>query len=175
MSRVPVPSAVPLDPTAWVGRAVRLGGAVGAGVWLGGCGGPSVDSAAPAKSTDAAPDCGGSVDAIAPGLQVPCDGGGCTLEVVDTSPAPPDRGDNTWTLRVVDPAEAVAGLSVAPFMPAHDHGTVPADYAGTSAGDQTYTVGPFDLFMPGRWELRTTVQLSSGTTDSAVLAFCVEG
>lgn len=158
----------------------RLACAAFVALWGAGCAGKSTDTADTVSSgTDAEQDCGGPVDAIAPGLRLPCDGGGCTLEVVDTDPAPPDRGDNTWTLRVLDGAGAddvgADGITVAPFMPAHDHGTVPADYAGVSDGEDGWTVGPFDLFMPGRWELRATVNLTEDSIDTAVFAFCVEG
>jgi hypothetical protein len=117
------------------------------------------------------------VDDVQTGLQVACSASDCTLEVVSTSPAPPDRGDNTWQLQVLDAAGAPAvlqDLSVAPFMPAHDHGTAPADFAGTAAGS-VWSVGPFDLFMSGRWELRTSFTFENGTDDTAVVSFCVEG
>jgi hypothetical protein len=142
-----------------------------------GCGTKPTDSALRAGDSAGASSCDGPVDDVQSGLQVDCATSGCTLEVVSTSPAPPDRGNNTWQLQVRaadgTPA-ALQDLTVAPFMPAHDHGTAPAEFEGTAEGT-AWSVGPFDLFMPGRWELRTAFTRADGTEDTAVVAFCVEG
>lgn len=145
-------------------------------VWALGCGGKAGDSAPFIYGDDAA-DCGGDVTAVAPGTRVACSTGDCQLEVVQTDPAPPDRGDNTWTLQVLSPDGAaldLSALNVEPFMPAHDHGTVPASFSGAKNGDG-WSVGPFDLFMPGRWELRVSGVQADGSDMAAVVAFCVEG
>ena len=140
-----------------------------------GCG-KSGDSAT-AVYGDSDAGCGAATDLVEAGVQLPCTVGDCVLEVVATDPAPPDRGDNVWQVRLLDGDGAALptdALEVAPFMPAHDHGTVPASFAGTVTND-VWSVGPFDLFMPGQWELRTTALLSDGTEVEAVATFCVEG
>lgn len=142
-----------------------------------GCAAKSTDSGVRSGDSAAPSSCEEPVDDVQPGLQVDCGTSACTLEVVSTSPAPPDRGDNTWQLQVLDTTGAPAvlrSLSVAPFMPAHDHGTAPATFDGTAAGS-VWSVGPFDLFMSGRWELRTSFTFEDGTADTAVISFCVEG
>jgi len=142
-----------------------------------GCGGKAADSAGSHDHHgDHAASCGDDGVAVTPGLEVACASGDCTVEVVSTSPAPPDRGDNIWTFRVRDVDGAVLAVdhfTVSPFMPAHDHGTVPADFAGSPSAD-TWEVGPFDLFMPGLWELRLSMSADS-VDHTAVIAFCVEG
>ena len=49
------------------------------------------------------------------------------VQFVDALPAPPDRGDNTWTLRALDLATAAPmrdmTLVVDPYMPDHMHNT----------------------------------------------------
>ncbi len=152
---------------AWMGSAVLL---------LGACGTKPEDTAAVGTSAGSN-DCGGPAVDVTPGLEVLCDSGSCAFVIQATSPAPPDRGDNTWTLQVVDDTGAaveLSGLDVAPFMPAHNHGTVPSSYAGEKT-DSDWVVGPFDLFMPGLWELHITAQTTAGAAETAVVSFCVEG
>lgn len=101
---------------------------------------------------------------------------GLTFTLVSADPAPPDVGENTWTVRVTDGAGAAvdgASVTVTPFMPAHDHGTSPAEYSGAFIEDGTYVVGPFNLFMPGTWELTVAVEGDGG--DEVVFAFDLEG
>ena len=147
-----------------------------AAVCLSGCGSDGADSG---KTGTGSGDlgCGEPVLEVVEGLAVACESGACELEVVGLQPAVPDRGDNTWTVAVRDAAGepiAVQSVRLAPFMPAHDHGTVPAFFEG-SPGDDGWTLGPFDLFMPGRWEMRATITVDELTEEQAVVAFCVEG
>ncbi len=147
------------------------------------CGADAQDTASKAILDDEAADCGGPVLDLAPGLSVACETGDCALVLVDAAPMPADRGDNTWTLQLTDAAGAPrdgASVVLSPFMPAHDHGTVPADHPAAHV-DGLWVAGPFDLFMPGRWELRVAVDLGDDGGDGedalheAVFAFCVEG
>jgi len=145
--------------------------------WLVGCGGDAGDSADKAPTEDAAA-CGEPVQEAVAGLQVGCESGACSVILDELSPEPPDRGDNTWTLRVVDGAGAqvvVESVTLSPFMPAHNHGTAPADFPATATGSGAWTAGPFDLFMPGRWEVRVAVGVGEDNVEHAVFAFCVEG
>ena len=98
------------------------------------------------------------------------------VEIVAANPAPPDKGDNSWTLRIqgADAAD-IASVVAEPEMPQHGHGTTPATFAGTAVGDGTWEVEPFDLFMPGYWEIAVEVTDTSGQSDLALFAFCVEG
>lgn len=121
--------------------------------------------------------CGEPVDEVAEGLSVSCQSAACEMVLTGLTPAVPDRGDNTWTVSITDAAGAplaVEAVRLDPVMPAHNHGTVPASFEGTSSGSG-WTVGPFDLFMPGRWEMRATITVDELTQEQAVVAFCVEG
>ena len=116
------------------------------------------------------------VDVYADGLMKMGHEGNFHVMLMAANPAPPDVGENTWTIRVVDtddnPIDG-AKVTVTPFMPAHGHGTSPADYTGTFTEDGTYEVGPFDLFMPGVWE--TTVKVEGDVEDMAKFTFMLEG
>jgi hypothetical protein len=99
-----------------------------------------------------------------------------TLDVA--SPAPPDQGMNEWTVSVLDPQDNPMDgctMTVTPFMPDHNHGTSPATAtvsAGANAGE--YNLTSINFFMGGLWE--TTFEINcSGTTDTVVYRFCVEG
>lgn len=106
---------------------------------------------------------------------------GDTVHVIllEASPAPPDVGNNTWTVRVTDMNDQAlddATVVVSPFMPEHQHGTSPPDYAATAApGEGEIEVGPFDLFMPGLWEMTVSVTTPDGVDDEVVFRFNVEG
>lgn len=98
-----------------------------------------------------------------------------TVTFVEALPAPPTRGDNTWTMRVTDAAGApVPGLelSVSPFMPDHMHGTT-VETVVMEIGDGKYALDPVNLFMPGLWEV--TLELGSESSeDEVTFAFCVD-
>ena len=116
------------------------------------------------------------VDVYVDGLMKEGHEGHLQVVLMSADPAPPDVGDNSWTIRVVDlDGEPIddAKVTVTPFMPAHGHGTSPADYTGTFTDDGTYEVGPFDLFMPGMWE--TTVKVEGDVDDMVTYAFMLEG
>ena len=93
---------------------------------------------------------------------------------VRTSPSqPPARGVNRVEYTVTDASGApVTGLAVdvEPWMPAMGHGaSVKPSFE--EQGQGRYVAREVDLFMPGRWELRTT--LSGPVSDRATIVFDV--
>lgn len=99
---------------------------------------------------------------------------GRTLTIVQKRPQDTERGENTWTLQLLGAdGAAAAGEEVAlrPFMPAHGHATNPPEILGTEATPGRYEVGPFNLFMPGEWQLTVRV----GTDVSVIILVCLEG
>jgi hypothetical protein len=92
--------------------------------------------------------------------------GSLQLEV-RTSPQPPPRGTCTLELRVKDahgtPQDGLE-LTVVPWMPAMGHGASVKPTV-VAQGSGRYLVTNVSLFMPGRWELRTT--LTGPTTSHA--------
>ena len=96
---------------------------------------------------------------------------------VSANPAPPIKGDNTWTLEFEDLAgEPVEGLTIVavPMMPDHGHGTpVNAEVTVMPTPGQ-YELSPVNLFMTGYWEITLELTLPEGETDTVMFGFCVE-
>ena len=111
-----------------------------------------------------------------PGLEMVTDSGALTVRLVSASPAPPDVGDNLWRFEVLDadgaPAEG-AFVEIEPFMPGHGHGTFPR-FSASDEREGGYDMEPFNLFMPGYWEMRVTV-VGAGPRESVLFDFCIEG
>jgi hypothetical protein len=117
-----------------------------------GCGPSPVQSAV---ATDAAPQF--ASDAL---MSVTTDSGALRIDVRTAPAQPPSRGLTSVQLVIRDAASGApkAGLSLAvtPWMPAHAHGaSLQPSVAETTPG--TYLVSDVDFFMPGTWELRTTL------------------
>ncbi len=94
-----------------------------------------------------------------------------------SDPAPPQKGDNTWTLMVTDTGDTpLDGLTInsTPFMPDHGHGTASQETvtAGTQAGE--YVLDPVNLWMPGYWEV-TIDFTGTGISDKIVYKICIDG
>lgn len=115
-------------------------------------------------------------DTYADGLTKTGQMGKVQVMLANANPAPPDVGENSWVIEVMDadgqPIDGVT-VTVSPYMPAHGHGTTPADYTGVTADGGLTEVGPFDLFMPGTWE--TTVKVEGTVDDVATFTFDLEG
>ena len=97
-----------------------------------------------------------------------------SFTLLSASPAPPQRGDNAWTLQLTGPGGPVTGalISVSPFMPDHQHGTPIEVQVTPRAEAGQYDLAPINMWMPALWE--TTIQATAGgATDRAVFKFCV--
>lgn len=120
---------------------------------------------------------GGDAAAFGPGAER--SGARVSAFFVDVQPVPPDIGENDWTFRLADLDGASLpefSVSLSPFMPAHGHGTTPARFSATPLDDQgLYSVGPFDLFMPGTWEFTLTVETAEALTDELIWSLDIEG
>lgn len=95
---------------------------------------------------------------------------------VDALPAPPSRGDNTWTMEVRDGTGAALTdleIVVDPFMPDHAHGTtIRCDVSETDVPGR-YLLEPVNLFMPGLWEVTLALRGAQGE-DEVVFRFCID-
>jgi len=135
-----------------------------------GCGGGG-DTAA---VTDATPGDATPGDRYAPGLTKRGD----TLQftLVEALPAPPQRGQNAWTVAVADLAgspQAGCTISATVFMPEHGHGSPVAPTVSETETAGEYTLAGVDLFMPRLWEVTLRATCAQGE-DSAVFAFWIE-
>ena len=94
------------------------------------------------------------------------------------APEPAEKGDNTWTVRVKTTAGAdVTGavVTVKPLMPLHGHGTTPAEFMATEPSPGQYQVGPFNLFMPGTWNVPVRVQRTGMPDVEVTFHACIAG
>ena len=117
------------------------------------------------------------VQAYAPGLSASSTDGAVTVTFVAAAPAPPDKGNNEWTVQVTDGAGAPidgATITVTPYMPDHGHGSSIAPNVAAGQQPGQYAVTLVNLFMPGVW--RITFDVAVGAVESTVqFMFCVEG
>lgn len=155
-----------------------LGAALLSALSLGtGCSSEHENTGSQDAGSQASSRCTVPVDTYAAGIEKASDGGSFKVSIMDALPAPPDKGDNTWTIRVQDAngaAVTAAAVKVRPMMPEHGHGTAPTEFDAKAVGDGTYTVGPMNLFMPGHWQAHVMIEFS-GKTEMAMFDFCLEG
>jgi hypothetical protein len=119
------------------------------------------------------------VDAFTEGMAKDGSLGELSFELVTSEPAPPAKGDNAFSVRIIDkngePAEV--SLEVQLSMPDHGHGSPAVPEVSFDAERRTFSVAPLDLFMAGVWR----VDLSAYAADDAeaslddVSFFCIEG
>lgn len=101
-----------------------------------------------------------------------------TFALMEATPAPPSRGDNTWLVDISQAGAPVIGavVTVKPFMPDHRHGSA-IDTLVTPDPDVPgrYQLAPVNLWMPGIWEVTISATPAGGTKDLAVFSFCIAG
>ncbi|EYF07458.1 auxin-binding protein [Chondromyces apiculatus DSM 436] len=117
-------------------------------------------------------------DVYSAGMEVPSEGGSFSVRLVEATPGPPAKGENSWTLLVLDGAgQAVEGvtLTVTPWMPDHNHGSPAPPTVRATVTPGEYEVSAIDLIMAGFWEVTVDIAPEGGEPDSAVFGFCVEG
>jgi YtkA-like protein len=116
---------------------------------LAGCGAPgSAAPAGPLKFPDQ------------PVMTLTSESGQLEIEVRTAPEQPPSRGDGSVELVIrnatTSAPESGLSIEVVPWMPVMGHGaSIVPSVASPSPG--TYVITNVDLFMPGTWELRTTV------------------
>lgn len=111
------------------------------------------------------------------GMEKAGNSGKVKIKLVST-PSPPIKGVNSWTVLVTDGAGApLSGLTmkVTPYMPDHGHGSsVKPEVSADAATAGSYKIEPVYLFMAGLWQTTIDVTTGSGQSDAAVFSFCVE-
>lgn len=131
------------------------------------------------EATDDGP-CAGEdrADEYVAGLNKDSELGGFSATLVDALPAPPDTGENQWTLLVEDaagdPVDASL-LELRPYMPDHGHGTNPATWPLEAGDGDEVVVHDLDLFMPGLWRIAVEITPLDGDPDEVRFFFCAEG
>lgn len=97
---------------------------------------------------------------------------------VEAQPAPPARGDNRWTVQVLDvntgePLSGCAGEAT-PWMPDHMHGTTVEAHVTPGASPGEYVVEPVNLYMPPLWDVTLDFTCPGEIAGTVVFTFCFE-
>lgn len=96
------------------------------------------------------------------------------LELQEMLPSPPERGSNTWTIKVSSngSSEKLEGceIDLVPFMPEHGHGS-PKQPDTIDLGDGIYQVTDIVFTMPGLWSMEFTVACNNGDREQLVYEF----
>ncbi len=108
---------------------------------------------------------GGSSDSAGGASPVAMSSSGALRATLRPSSNPPPLGTQTVAMDLVyvdggAPATGLA-LTVVPWMPAMEHGTSIVPSVSETATPGTYAIANAYLFMPGIWEMRTTVSASA--------------
>ena len=147
-----------------------------AAAFFAGCGGSSspVDDAGVVNCANDA-----RVSTYTPNMTVNSTAGAIKVSLV-SSPGPPARGNNVWTLHITNASgTAMSGISLGykTIMPDHGHGSPISTPSIMDKGAGNYDVNPVDLFMPGVWHVwfYNATPGSSTPTDTADFFFCVQG
>ncbi len=99
------------------------------------------------------------------------------VEFVGAEPAPPSRGDNTWTVRVLDPSGVARDdldIDVEPYMPDHTHGSTVRCEVEPGPERGTYVLTPLNLFMPGLWDVTLRMEADDLGEDAVKFTFCID-
>ena len=103
---------------------------------------------------------------------------GYQVVLMDSTPAPPAKGNNDWQLQIVDDTGAPADgmdVTVTPFMPDHNHGTPIESEVTPTGSNGEYSVTPVNLWMPGLWRVTVDIGDGSGDVDAVEFFFCING
>ena len=121
----------------------------------------------------------GRGDTFVVGLEHAGAGGMLDFKLMSATPAPPAFSDNTWIIQINSMSGGVVGapatgatITVTPFMPDHQHGTLRVNIEALSTPGQ-YKLTPINMWMAGLWE--TTIDVQVGAVhDSVVYRFCIQ-
>jgi YtkA-like len=97
--------------------------------------------------------------------------------LVESVPAPPAHGSDTWTVKIVDANDVAQDglpMTASPYMPDHRHPTT-VKATVTPVGGGTYTVTPVYFFMPGYWEITFKLHPDDDPMDGVVFPICIPG
>jgi hypothetical protein len=118
-------------------------------------------------------------DEFAIGLSKTGDAGTLGFTLMNATPAPPIRGDNSWVIQINQMTSGAIGapvdgadIFVSPFMPDHGHPAAKTVVIEATGNPGEYEMSPINLWMPGMWE--TTIDATSaGGDDLVVFRFCI--
>lgn len=109
------------------------------------------------------------------GLEPATPGAALDVKMMSADPAPPGFNNNTWVVQIARRATGapVTGgdVSVVPFMPDHQHGTLPVKVQELPQGQ--YQLTPVNMWMPGYWEITIRTRIDA-IDESVTYKFCIQ-
>jgi hypothetical protein len=103
------------------------------------------------------------------------------VALVSSDPAPPGRGDNAWTIQVMDADDQpLDGLTITMdsnvdvFMVDHGHGTPKQPVITPVGSNGEYTLDPINLWMPGYWEVTPHISDGADLDDEVTFKICID-
>jgi hypothetical protein len=106
--------------------------------------------------------------------------GKLTFTLVKSDNAPPVRGSNTWTLKILRADQTTMTGEVVPDvkMPLHTHPAGLQPQITFDAGEGVYVATPLHFFMPGYWSSEFSAYEGAATgndpVDRGTFYFCIE-
>lgn len=105
--------------------------------------------------------------------------GALNFRLMSAMPAPPAFSKNTWIVQINAMSSGVVGapvagatITVTPFMPDHQHGTLRVNIEAMPEAGQ-YRLTPIDMWMAGLWEVTINAQ-AGAVRDTTVYRFCIQ-
>lgn len=99
------------------------------------------------------------------------------IEVVETSPAPPEKFESDWIVRVLDMSDDAMSdaelLEVVPFMPVHGHDGITPPLVAKLEEPGEFEVSKLNMWMGGPWEVQFAIQTPDGE-DFVSVDVCIE-
>jgi hypothetical protein len=131
--------------------------------------------------TDAAIDCSMETRATPYMAGMMEEGATVKVKLLQSDPAPPQRGDNVFTIQVLDASDQpMDGLTITMdsnqdiFMVDHGHGTPKQPVITPVGSNGEYTLDPINLWMPGYWEITPHISDGAGLDDQATFKLCID-
>lgn len=135
----------------------------------------SCSSESPADpGNDAGENCENRADTFFAGIAKSSADGAIRVEIASADPAPPTiAGKNLWTIKLTKDGAPLPGATIAGSTFMRDHGHPGNSALSTDLGSGTYELGPFQLRMPGLWEITLEVTPMSEPTRTVIFNFCL--
>lgn len=116
--------------------------------------------------------------AYAVGLESASADGSVRVRFVGATPAPPTKGDNIFTIQLVDgggsPIDG-ATVTTASMMPDHGHSSAVIPETKPKGSQGEYTISPVNYFMAGIWETTFTIERPGAANEDVTFTLCIDG
>jgi hypothetical protein len=131
-------------------------------------------SSEPPANAEADENCEDRADAYYAGINKSSDDAAIRVEIASADPAPPTiAGKNVWTIHLTKDGTPIDGATIVGLTFMRDHGHPGSSALSTDLGGGTYELGPFQLRMPGLWEITLKITPKNEPERAIVFNFCL--